>query len=172
MSFYFPPSLLTPAPFLSIISPPLCPGSGLQPMDGTGTNRLPSSPLSPSHPNYTHHPSNASIGPNPAAFPPPTPRGPGQPHKIAMDLDPMNKREWQVSWGHNAQCQMHTVFLCVQHLAFVVVKKTKNRCHWLCNMRPMPAKETWIQHKKMSQLNFKKDTVYTACNHMWTCPEH
>lgn len=45
-------------------------------------------------------------------------------------------------------------------------KKKKNRCHWLCNMRPMPAKETWIQHKKMSQLNFKKDTVYTACNHM------
>eukprot|EP00064_Thunnus_orientalis_P012507 superscaffoldBa00001928_g12542 len=44
-------------------------GSGLQPMDGTGTNRLPSSPLSPSHPNYRHHPSNASISPNPAAFP-------------------------------------------------------------------------------------------------------
>lgn len=70
MSFYlYPPSLLTPAPFLSIISHPLCPGSGLQPTDGTGTNRLPSSLLSLSHPNYTHHPSNASISPNPVAFP-------------------------------------------------------------------------------------------------------
>lgn len=51
-------------------------------------------------------------------FPPQTPRGPGQTHKIAMDLDPMNKSERQFSWDHNAQCQMHTVFLCIQHLAF------------------------------------------------------
>lgn len=68
---------------------------------------------------------------------PSTLHGPGQPHKIAMDLDPMYKREWQISWGHNAQCQIHTVFLCIQLFAFVVVK---TRCHWRCNTKPMPAK--------------------------------
>lgn len=140
---------MTPAPFLSIISHPLCPDSGLQPMYGTGTNRLPSSLLSPSHPNYTHHPSNASISPNPTAFPLNT----TWPWPAAQNSHgPGSHEQERVTSLMGTQCTMsdsHSV-LCIQRLAFVVVK---TQCHWLCNMKPMPAKEKLGFNTKMTQLN-------------------
>lgn len=105
-------------------------GPGPRPAHGTGTNPPPRSLLSVSHPDYTHHSSNGSVSPNPGAFPLRAARFWPAAYKIAMDLDPMNKRKWQISWGNNAQCQRHTASCTFRVWPLRWLKP----CFWLSHM--------------------------------------
>lgn len=81
----------------------------------------------------------------PQPFPSTRP-GPGQPHKNCHG--PGSHEQGSRTSLMGTECTMsdaHSV-LYIQRLAFALVK---TRCHWLCNIKLMPAeKKNWIQHQK------------------------